>query len=115
MYELLDLLFFASNLLPLSFCFGSSTKDTRTAIWFFVENTTSLCGVWRFFAKRMCPELGEPESGSHNIADQTELPEMGQKKVAIRDKNNICGAGTRLSVFGDADVSLFCNIIWSNT
>ena len=53
--------------------------------------------MWRFFAKRLRPELGEPESGGHNFAAQTELPGMGQEKVAIRDKNNIYEAGTRLS------------------
>jgi len=36
--------------------------------------------VWRFFAKRLRPELGEPESGGHNFAAQTERPETDRKK-----------------------------------
>ena len=51
------------------------------------------------FCETPAPELGEPESGGHNFAAQTELPGMGQEKVAIRVKNDIYEAGSRLSDF----------------
>ena len=107
-------IFFASVLSPLSFRFGGSTKATRSAIQVFREKYY-LVRVWRFFAKRLRPELGEPKSGGHNFAAQTELPGMGQEKVAIRDKKTYMGLELGSPTLWKADVSLFCNIIRSNT